>query len=158
MWPLDGIEGDAIGIILRLDVLAGLERLEIEGDGFACFAIVGIALARRGHDADAVTAAGHALHGAQHGAVLAVEHRQPVAMRDIEAMRGPVINQIIPSVGRAQRHGLGDVIGGRLGERCTKGAQEERGGKEGQTHGGCLFGMAGPYPTPRRFFLPWGNL
>jgi hypothetical protein len=135
----DGIKGDAIGIVLRLDMLAGLERLEVEGDSLAGLAIVGIALAGGGHDADAVAAARHALHSAQHAATLAVQYGQPVAMGDVKVVRGAVINQIVPLVGGAERHGLGHMIGGRLGKRCDSGAEQEGGGKNGQAHMVCLF-------------------
>ena len=105
------IEGDAVGIRLGLDAFAGLQGLEIEGNRHSGLAIDRIAFAGGGRDADAVGAAGHALDIADDGPVMPVQNRQPVAMRDIEAMGVAVEHQIVPAVRRPQRHGFGKMVG-----------------------------------------------
>src|ERR1700694_400701 len=98
----DGVERDAIGIVLRLDLLDGPEGLEVERNRHASLAVIGVTFAGCCRDTDAVRATRYARDIAQDSAVAPIDHRHPIAMRHVHAMRAGIEHDIVPAIRYAQ--------------------------------------------------------
>jgi hypothetical protein len=128
--PGNRLIDDPVGARRGRDTLQRLERDQIEGDGNARLAVVGVTLAGLGRNGDAVRAARKGADLADDRALSFVDHGHMVAMRDVDAPGGRIEDDVVPAFTAAKGDGLRQAIGRgrsiRGGGRRDRAACEHR--------------------------------